>query len=203
MSNVDPEEIRLGDFTKPAVPPKQPAQSSPTAEKLSEAENALKKEADEAEKSLKPMASYEDRLKEIGVTREQAAHIVDEVLLKGSYSEEIPLTSRITVRFRTRLYRDTQRMQSYLEVARPTYEAHYNEIIFKYSLAASIVKFGSDVFDHPGRKASGEEIEKSFQTRLTFVENLPDVTLRLLYTKLGKFDNKIRICLEEGAIENF
>jgi hypothetical protein len=203
MPNIDPEEVRIGDFSKPVVPPKKSAQASPTAEKLTEAEDILKKEADEAEKSLKPMASYEDRLKEIGVTREQAAFIVDEVLLKGCYSEEIHLTSRISVRFRTRLYRDTQRMQSYLEVSRPSYEAHYNEIIFKYSLASSLEKFGGDKFDHPNRKASGEEIEKSFQTRLTFVENLPDVTLRLLYTKLGKFDGKVRICLEEGAIENF
>jgi len=203
MPNIDPEEVRIGDFSRPVVPPKKAAQSSPTADKLTEAETALKTEADETEKKIKPLETYEERLKEVGVTKEQAAFIVDEVLLKGCYSEEISLTSRVSVKFRTRLYRDTQRMQSYLEVSRPTYEAHYSEIVFKYSLAAALEKFGADVFKHPTKASTGDEIEKSFQTRLTYVENLPDITLRLLYTKLGRFDRKIRVCLEEGAIENF
>ena len=209
MPNIDPEEVRIGDFSKESVAPPKANKTMPTmpaspaADKLDRVEGLLQAEADETERNIKPLETYEERLKELGVTKEQASKIVDEVLLKGCYTETVPLTSRISAKFRTRLYRDTQRMQNHLESARPTYEAHYNEIIFKYSLAASLEQFAQDRFEHPKKNASGDEIEKSFMTRLTYIENLPDVTLRLLYTKLGKFDNKVRICLEEGAIENF
>lgn len=193
-------EIRIGDFSKPLVEGKK---TGVTEAKLDAAEQRLEAEATQAEKAAAPLKSYEERLKEAGIAKDEAAKIVDDVLMKGSYSEEIPVTKRINVRFRTRLARDTQRIQEFLEVARPQYDNHYSEILGRYCLAASLEAFGHDRFEHPKKDASRETIEKLFQDRLMFCENLADPVLRLLLVKLYKFDNKVRVALEEGAIENF
>lgn len=201
------EEIKIGDFSRPVV--EKPAQAapaspaSPAAERLDTLERKLETDAQSAETILQPHLTYEDRLKEIGITRDEAARLVDDVLIAGHYAEDMQITTRVKVRFRTRLYRDTQRTQSYLEVARPVYDTHYQEIVARYALAASLETLGKDHFEHPGRKAKGEAIEQAFQNRLSFVDGLPDPTLRLLFSKLFKFDQKVRVVLEEGAVENF
>ena len=194
------EETRIGDFSRPLAPRKD---ASPTAAKLDATEASLAEQVEKTQEALKPLERYEARLKEIGITKEDAAAIVDALLMRGCYAEDVPITSRLKARFRTRLYRDTQRVQDFLEKTRPMYQENYNEVVFKYALASSLEAFGGTKFEHPARSADGEKIEAAFQTRLRFVEDLPDDTVRLLYAKLGKFDQKIRTCLEEGAVENF
>ncbi len=149
------------------------------------------------------MQSYEDRLKEVGVSKEAAAVIIDDVLMKGAHSEDIALTPRIKLRLRTRTARDIRRIQEYLEASNPKFENHYQEILSRMSLASSLESFGKDQFAFPGRNDTNTNIEQAFANRLSYVEALPDPTLRLLFAKLWKFDNKVRVVLEEGAIENF
>jgi len=201
------EEIRIGDFSRPLadrpLATQETAGPSPTQARLEQAEKRLGAQAEEAEAKLGPQLSYEERLRDVGVGRDEAAEIVDAVLLRGFYAEDIPLTPRLKLRLRTRQYRDTQRVQSYLEVARPVYETHYQEAVSRHALAASLERLGKDGFAFPGREATGEQIEAEFKTRLAFVDGLPEPTLRLLLHKLWKFDRKIAVVLEEGAIENF
>jgi hypothetical protein len=193
------EEVAIGDFTRPIIPRKE----STTHEKLEKAEATIANEAAKAEENLKPMASFEERLKKVGVTRAEAATIVDNVLMKGFHSDPFTLTSRMMGRFRTREYRDTMRLHTVLEVQRPSFNTHYQELVFKHSLAASLEQLGSRKFEFPSSSASDDVVEKAFDERLKFVESLPDLTTRLLYDKLSKFDEKMRTCLEEGTIENF
>lgn len=203
------DEVKIGDFSEPLVAPKKsltpgaPSGKSPTSERLDAAEEHLGKEAAHVEKSLKPIESYEDRLKAAGIARDKAAAIVDNVLMKGSHTETYPITSRVKLRLRTRTARDTKRIQDFLEVARPAYEPHYNEILWRMSLAASLESLGTDTFQHPSRNSTEKEVEELFQERVRYVDTLPDPTLRLLISKLFKFDEMIRVVLEEGAIENF
>lgn len=204
------DDVKIGDFSKPVTPPKkapasaaQAAQPSPADARLEAQEAALDKEAEQAEKTLSPLQAYEKRLKEIGVTREQAAEMVDTLLTQGYWSEEVPVTQRLKVRLRTRKYRDTERLRNYIEVIQPKFPDYYNDILFKYSLAASIERFGKQVFSHPGKNESKEVVENAFQERLAFVDDMEEPMLRVLYGKLQKFDDKVRVVFEEGAIENF
>ena len=194
------EETRIGDFSQPLV---KPAPASPTKERLESAEKNLDAQAEGAEAALKPLQTYEDKLKEAGVAKEQAAEIIDSVLMKGYWAETVKISQRISVKLRTRSARDTRRIQDHLEVQRPVYDAHYTEILGRMTLAASLEQLGTDRFNFPGKDAKNEDYENAFQERVRYIENLADPVLRLLFLKLWKFDEKIRIVLSEGTIENF
>jgi hypothetical protein len=195
---IDPAKI--GDFSRPVVPR---APASPVKEKLDAAEQKFEQEAASLEAEIAPMASYEDKLKEAGLSREEAARIIDAVLTKGHYAEDAQITRTIRARFRTRSARDTRRAQDYLETVRPTFDSSYQEILSRQLLAASLESFGGDKLPFPDRRAGQEEIEKAFQDRLAYVEALPDLALRLLFQKLIKFDRKLSILLEEGVVQTF
>jgi hypothetical protein len=202
MASTD--DARIGDFSRPVIdPPKQPT-TGQTKEKLDALDDQLDAEASKDEATLKPMASYAEKLKAAGLTRDQASEIIDAVLLKGFWAEDIKVTSKIKVRLRTRNARDTKRAQEILEAQRFTMDAHYSESWFRLLLAASLEQFGDDKFVHPNyRKDTYDAIEKAYQDRITYVEGLPDPALRVLFSKLSKFDNRVAVALEEGSIENF
>ncbi len=205
------DEPHIGDFARPLVKRPEPAQSqqpqssasAPQQDKLAAAEARLAAEANKVEESLKPLATYEEQLKAVGVTKEKAAEIVDAVLMQGFYSEPFSLTSRIKGRLRSREYRDTLRTQRQLEIEVPKHQTTYNEINYRYQLAASLEQYASTSFKFPDRNTSTEEAEKMFETRLRFIEGLPEATTQLLFSKLEKFNRKVFIVCQEGAIENF
>lgn len=203
------DDVRIGDFSKPLVSktpekPEEKGPASPTRDALLAAESRLEDEASRDEASLKPMERYAKALQEEGIDKTKAAEIVDAVLLKGSWSEDIKITSRVSIRLRTRSARDTKRIHEILEAQRFTIDAHYHEAWLRYQLAASLEKLGPDAFTHPDpRKTTPDAVEKAFQDRVTYVEAMPDPLLRIAFAKLLKFDRKIAVVLEEGAIENF
>lgn len=199
------DDVRIGDFSKDLTEKKvaPPAATAQTKERLESAEKKLDEEATDAERTLKPRLSYEERLKEVGLTKEQAAEIVDDVLYKGFHFRDIPITSRMKIRLRTRQHRDMQRAQMYLEVSHPTYDTHYNDILMRYNAAASLEKWGNDVFEFPKKDDTNERVEELFNVRLNYVNGLADPAVRLLFSKCWAFDRKIIVALEEGAIENF
>jgi hypothetical protein len=198
-----PDDVRIGDFTRSTVDPPKPT-TGQTKEKLEALETQLDAEASKDEAALKPMTSYEERLKEIGIDRAKAAEIIDAVLLKGYYAEDVKITSKIKARLRTRSARDTKRATELLEAQRLTIDTHYNEALTRILLAASLEQFGDDRLPHvQGRKASNEDIEKAFQERITYVDGMSDPAMRVMFAKLAKFDRMVATALEEGSIENF
>lgn len=192
------DDVRIGDFSKPVAPA-----ASPTKDALEAAEKRFDADTKKDEAALKPMASYEERIREVGVSREKASEIIDAVLLKGYYSEEISITSTIKARFRTRGARDTRRAQEMIERERVSFNQHYDELFSRYLLAASLEAFGGETLTHPPRGAKADTVEKMYADRLNFVENLSEPALRMLFLKLAKFDRMIATVLEEGSIENF
>ncbi len=205
------DDARIGDFSRPVVDPAKKvapapagAPPSPTKDALDAAEMRLDEDATKDEAALKPMASFEEKLKEAGLSREKAAEIIDNVLLKGFYAEDIKITSTIKMRLRTRNARDTKRAQEILEAQRYTMDAHYSEAWGRLLLAASLESFGNDKFVHPNpRKDPFDVIEKSYQERIAYVDALPDPALRVMLQRLFKFDQRVAVALEEGSIENF
>lgn len=201
-----PTPPRIGDFSRPPVDVPAPASApvstaSPTKEKLDAVEQRLKTEASEAEAQLAPLEAYEKQLKEVGLTREEAARIVDDVLTKGYYEETFPITSRVKVTFRTRLARDIRRVHERLEADRYTIDSHYSMALSRYLLAASLSSFGTTKFAFP--QGVTEETEKAYQARLEFVDGLSEPALQTIYPRLAKFDRKVAVAFQEGAIENF
>jgi hypothetical protein len=199
------DSIAIGDFSKPLVDrPSASAGSSPTEASLRASEARLDSEARKDEEQLQPLQTYADRLKSAGVDLVKAAKIVDEVLLRSFYAEDIQITKTIKMRLRTRTARDTRRIQELLEAANFRFDHHYRESLTRLLLASSLERFGDDKLPHPDKKSSADDIEKMFQERIAYIDNqVSDPALRIMFAKLFKFDQMITIALEEGAIENF
>lgn len=196
------DDVRIGDFTRPVVNAPTSG-ASPTKEALDQAEQKLETAARKDEATLKPIASYEERLKEVDVSKSKASEIIDAVLLKGYYAEDVQITKSIKARFRTRNARDTKRAQEQIEAQRLTYDIHYSEVLARLLLASSLERFADDAFVHHPRGAKYDLIEQAFSERQAYVDSLSDPAMRLLITKLSKFDRMISVVLEEGSIENF
>lgn len=191
------EEVKIGDFSKDL------GQPGGTKTRLDSADQALETKVTDAEQQLKPRLSYEEQLKELGVSKEEAAEIIDSILMKGFWSEDIQITKRITMRLRTRQARDLQRAQNVIETQRPIFEDHKQAIFNRYCLAGSLERFAKDPLPYPQKSASGDAVEAAFQERLAYVDNLAGPIINLIYQKLFKFDSKIFTILSEGVIENF
>ena len=158
------DDLNIGNFAKPVVP--APPASAPARVPVDPAEAALGAEAKAVEDELGPMRSYEEQLREIGVTKDEAARIIDAILNVGFWSEEVSITKSIKARFRTRSSKDRSRAIAFIEAARPMYEAHVQEMMNKQLLAASLEAFAKDKFAHvDARTAKAEEVEAAFEAR--------------------------------------
>lgn len=197
------DDARIGDFSTSIVTPAPQGAGSPTAEAMRAAETRLETDAKKDEAALKPMTSYEERLKAIDMSREEAAKIVDAILLRGYFSKTYPLTKTLAVSFRTRCARDITRANSMLENQRFSYDHHYSQLFTRYMLAASLERLGSETFTHPQKGAKTDDIETAYRQRLSHIEDLPEPTTNLLISKLIAFDNMINVVMAEGVVENF
>lgn len=206
--SIPPGAAALQDFmqTHNLVPPQtvNPAQATPDqampvsqeeatvdpAKPITEAD--FEKALLQASKS--PEATYEERVKAFDLTREQAAAIVDTLLTKGFYEKAYPVTSRISVTFRTRKVEDNDQLFSDLERQHPEYGISISNQITKGNLASSLASLGSRKFapNEAGRKAAME-----------CILNLPAHVFALLADKLAKFDQMVTTVLDAGVIENF
>lgn len=199
-------ETTIGEFQRPkkTAAPAAPASAAPTAaQRLEEKETVLEREVKSTEEQLKPLETYEEALAKANISKDEAATIIDDVLMKGFYAETIPITQRVKVRLRTRSYSDTMRVNTALDVLKPLYQVGYDEIVYRYSLAASLESFAGKEFKFPSAKDSRDTQDALFEERLKFLESQPEATVLILFEKLRKFDEKIRTVLKEGAIENF
>jgi hypothetical protein len=206
------DDLRIGDFSRPVVPPVSVSPAAPPGTSLGASKDILDdKDArltdavKAVEAELKPMASYEEQLREVGLDKAKAAEIVDAILTRGYWAEDVSITKSVKARFRTRSSKDRSRAVSFIETARPMYDSHYQELLSKLLLAASLESFASDKFDHPDlRSAKADDIEAAFNARFRYVDSvISDPAFILLTRHFTKFDNKIRVVMQEGAVENF
>lgn len=204
------DDLKIGDFTQPVVPTKPapklaPGQVAPQAKiPVGPDEAALGAEAEAVEAELVPMRTYEDKLKDAGVTREEAAKIVDAIMTRGFWAEDVRITKSVSARLRTRGSMDRTRAINRVEAARPSYDAHYYDLMNKLLLAASLESFGAMKFAHPARDAKPEEVEAAFDARFTYLDAvIADPAYQLLLRAFLRFEDKVRVVTQEGVVENF
>lgn len=211
------EKEQQGRKTPTASETKETAQAAQAAQALEkeigdavgsttpeEAEARLRKQVyDGLLSDLEPVIDYQKFLAQEGISEETAADIVDDLLFKGYYEERISLTRRSTVVFRTRSQTDVLRMQTAIEVQRPTYEAALNELVVRYNMASSLVSLRDLEFEFPDEKATKERAEELFDIRLNFIETLAAPLFSKLSLKLARFDRKVVATMREGVAENF
>lgn len=142
-----------------------------------------------------PEKTWEQRIKELGLSKEDAFKIIDEMLTAGYYEKTYPLTKKVSVTFRTRDFRAHERTQKALEAESPQFMGTVSMIMSKYNLAASLRKFGQQEFkfNKDGQPAAAFD----------FISGLSYMVFSLLLQKLAKFDELVLTVMDEGALENF
>lgn len=183
-----PAKAALADEV-PVVTP-APEASPAEAGLLAKRETDLEAQLKRAEKA--PEVTYEQKVKEHGLTLSEAMDIVNAMFDNNYYEREYRLTKRYSVIFRTRATTDQDRVLKRIEEENLQYPISVAQLLAKYNLAASLQKYKQLDFS-----------KKTFDERLKFVLSLPEAVLRLLAKKLSEFDQLIMDVLDDGAIENF
>jgi hypothetical protein len=141
------------------------------------------------------MEIYEDDLAEFDLTLEDAAKIVDQLIFNQAYIEEVPITRKLTVKFRTRTPKQVHRMYKVLEDIQPNIQGMAVSIVSKYNLAFSLVEFDG--------KRLNPDTDDGLKRSLDLIDRLPGPLYNVLLNKLSKFDEKLSVVMREEAIVNF
>lgn len=192
--------MSIGNFKS-----KGPTAKSPTPSKtvVDAVEKTLEKDIADTSEVLEKALSYEDILKEEGITLEEARKIKDAILIEDVYRETTDLTPNVSVTFRTRVYQDIVRFHQELERYQPKFVTERNEISMRYFLAASLEAFKGRAFEHPHPTKDATKARIAFDERHEYILNLPEPVVQRLCSILHKFDRKVALIFSDGAVESF
>lgn len=174
-----------------ALPPEVASKTTPLPENVSPVVDTSPKPEDVVPQT--PYEEYLDALKELKITPEQAAAVVDALIVKGFYEESYTLNKNFTVRFRTRTQESTNRIDKVLSEVKPEYNSSIASIITVYNVASSLVQYGKF-------SMSPHESDAEFEKTLKFVQKLPQPVFHLLISALQKFDEKMAIVTNSAAV---
>jgi hypothetical protein len=207
VPNNKPRKIEAQMTPPPAAP-------TPAPEGAPSKEDATKALSDLAEALRPPTPEekakrYLEGLSAVGVTQGEARAILDAVLFNDYYEEIVEIGRGVVAVIRTRTYTDTQRMLRMAEAEAPQIPRHYNDILARCNVAASLVEYNKERFSVPvktegmTRDAFKKLEEEAFQDKLEYLMNLPTPVVTKLIYHVSRFDEKILAVFEEGAPEDF
>jgi len=208
MSEAAKRPPGFGAYGDPSKKSPVIAESKPTPNTAAVAmtdglQEEIRKDVEDIKETAEKAKSYEQILEEAEVSLDKARVIVDDLLTKGYYEEDVPVTKSSFVTFRTRTHSDYRRYLRAIEMINPKYIDEQQEIQLRYFLAASLVSFKGHAFEHPRPNSSDSAVEKAFDARLEWITSQPDTVINLLAIKLSKFDRMVKIVMSEGVVENF
>lgn len=149
--------------------------------------------------------AYRDALEKAGITVIKAREILDAVVFKDCYQEDLALLGkRLKVGIRTRVYDDMQRIMKALESEAPAFPVHTDDLVARYNVAASLAYYQDTRFEFPDpQTATFNEVEEAFNLRMKFLIGLPTPVISRLITAVNEFDSIITAVFAEGAPEDF
>jgi len=168
------------------------------------ATSEMTRDVADAEDPIEKSKSYDEILSENDISHIKATAIIDDMLTRGYYEEDIVITKTAFLTLRTRTHADYRRYLRALEMINPRYTDEQREIQMRYFIAASLVSFKGRTFEHPEAKVGNDRVvEKAFEDRLTWISAQPEMVVTLIAVKLNKFDRMIGLVMSEGVVENF
>jgi len=158
--------------------------------------NVLEKKLQEALDASQeaPEKSYDEKLKELGVTRDEANAVIDEIMTKNVYERAYPLTKNSRVVFRTRELSDQESTQDIIERSAPQFVGTMGLIMSKNNLLASLAELNGTRFEN-------NDVDRGKAKK--FIERLPYAVFSVLINKLAQFDKLIATVTDESALQNF
>lgn len=169
---------------------KEQSQDQPTQSEVEQKIYETEQAALAARKS--PEVTYASKLAEVGLSKEDAAGMIDQLMTKGYIEKSYPITKNRSVTFRTRSVRHQSLALDALETQSLQYPTSISHLFAVYNLSSSLRKFGKVDFS----SFKPEEVKQ-------WVSDLPEVMLHVLGRKLTQFDQEVITVVDEGGLENF
>lgn len=137
-------------------------------------------------------------------TKEEVLPIMDALLLNGYALESFQLGKATSVVLKTRFAWEEQAALKYAEKSPMTSNMGFQRELNLGILAGSIIQFGNTVFD-PLNEGKQEDLDASFEERLTFIKGLNTVFTDIIQKKMFEFDNKQKYLIDhfDELMENF
>jgi len=151
-----------------------------------------------------PAVSWEESLKAVGLTTDQAQVILTSMLTQGYYERAFPIYGgRLVVRLRTRDAYCRQRVVDALDETRTLAEDVQNAVKLRLTLAGSLSVLGPDVLEHSKPGDGALKQRELFDARLARVDRIPDAMIDACYVALVHFDRAVYAALSNGAPSGF
>jgi len=204
MTESERRPPMIGSYKDPAKAGTPNASVDSPAVKLAEGvQNEIKKDIEDNKQGAVKAQGYQEILEEAEISIQKAHAIVDDLLTKGYYEEDIKITKTTYVTFKTRTQADYRRYLRALEVVGPKFIDEQQEIQLRYFLAASLVSFKGQKFETDKSNGRDDGVSDAFNKKLDWLNNQPDSLVTLLAVKLSKFDRMVKVVMSEGVVENF
>jgi len=142
-----------------------------------------------------------EELAEAKISENSVMTVLDSLLSKGHYEESYQLRGTVFT-FRTRTTRDADRLADILYDTEPRTTNHFNHIVTRHNVAASLARYGNEKFIFPSPE-NAEDVESAWRARYNFCTNLPEQVFFTLGQVLVRFDRKVQLAGDPRAIENF
>ncbi len=182
--------------------PRAPLQrkEDPAATEKIEGATEPKEPVSAADKAKK----YREDLEAAGISVTKAREILDAVVFKDCYTEDLLIHGRLKVGVRTRIYDDMQRIMVALETEAPAFHVHTDDLVARYNVAASLDYYQDTRFEHPNPEtATFDELSAAFDSRMKFLLARPTPIIASLISAVNKFDSTMSAVFAEGAPEDF
>lgn len=181
------------------------AESHSPADFVDNEEEALEQEdqaPEQDEQSVKEPTQeerFEEALKSHGLTRVEAAEILDTLLTGEDYTREYKVTEKLSVTFRTRSTKEVTWITEMIDKRAPNTRGTYEHLITKFNMPAALVKITG-----PKARTFDHGTYKDYISNLEWVdENLNSMAFTALAQKLHEFDSMLNLVLSGMNIENF
>lgn len=171
-------------------------QEEKPVEKAADAPPVPAKNPDEPPRPL----TWEEKIKEAGLTEDNGYAILNAVLDSGFYSKEFALFGgRVKFTLRTREGYSRQRIANALDELRTNDPRVHYQTQARLCLAGSLLSFRDKAFNHPSARNDVAAHQTAFNERLVFVDGLSDTMLDTLYDIVMRFDTWTYAALWNGA----
>jgi hypothetical protein len=155
-------------------------------------------------KEEKPI-TWEDRLKAVGISVDQAHEILTQMLTKGYFEKTFQIYGgKLSVTLRSRLAWHRTRHNEALDALRSNDPNVHAELAFRYALAGSLVRIGSTTFPVVERSDEPAVASKKLDQAFAQIAQIQDSLLgQALYPLVSRFDAAVYAALSQDAPSSF
>lgn len=150
-----------------------------------------------------PIPTWEEKVKEAGLTEPQARGIMREVMANGYYQREfVALGGEVRFTLRSRDGFTRNRLAEARDTIRSNDARVHTQVEFRTLLAGSLVVYNGAAlkFADPSDTAAMYEANAA---RLAFIDRLSDPVLDIMMRRLGEFDRWVYAAMWDGAVTAF